>query len=78
MITYSKQSLKVHNIFGYPNGDSGEYYSHTVARRLKEFIEKGEYVRIADIFIYGESNKSLVCSIVYQAKKGKNDIHKSG
>jgi len=70
MITYRKKSLKVHNI--YPSEDTyRKKYSHSVAEQLKDFIEKGEYTRIVEIFMYGQTNRSLVCSIIYeQAKKG--------
>lgn len=72
MKTYRKKSLKVHNIF-VPERICG-LYSHSIARQLKEFIEKGEYARIVDIFIFGESNQSLCCSIIYeQAMKPKGD-----
>jgi len=64
MITYRKKALKVHNIAA--RYADNEYYTETVARRLKEFVESGEYRRIVDIFIYGRSDESLVCSIIYE------------
>ena len=70
MQTYKKKSLKVHNIFATDRGCSGlDTYSHRIADNLKHFIEKGDYSRIADIKIYGETNASLVCSIIYEEAK---------
>ena len=70
MLTYRKKSLKVHNIYP-PRDTYGQKYSHCVAEQLKDFVEKGEYARIVEIFIYGRPNRALVCSIIYeQAEKG--------
>lgn len=70
MITYRNKSLKVHNIFACRCPSDGKY-SHIMADSIKKFIEDGEYSRIAEIKIYGESNESLVCSIIYESKKEK-------
>lgn len=71
MITYRKKSLKVRNISArYLDG----YYTEGVAKELKEFIEIGDYSRIVEILIFGESNESLICSIIYeQSLEEKNE-----
>ena len=72
MQTYKKKSLKVHNIYATSAGVSySDTYSHRIADNLKDFIEKGNYSRIAEIKIYGETNPSLVCSIIYEESKGR-------
>lgn len=69
MITYRKNSLKVHNIYASDNWCGSVYYTHRIAEGIKHFIEKGEYKRIAHIKIYGESNSSLICTIIYEEGK---------
>ncbi len=71
MITYKKKALKVENI--YASYARGMNCTHYIAKHLKEFIEEGNYSRIADIRIYGGIGDSLVCSIIYeQASKAKD------
>ena len=71
MITYRKKSLKVHTIHASTGCHLVSYddYVRRLSRCLEEFIEKGEYSRIADIFFYGESanGETLTCSIIYEA-----------
>ncbi len=69
MITYRKKALKVCNIYA-KNANSiyKDTWTEHVSFNLRAFIEEAEYIRIVEIFFYGEG-ESLVCSIIYEAKK---------
>ena len=70
MVTYKKKSLKVEIIRPLTHRDSvGTLHIDTpTAERLKEFIEKGHYSRIADIFFYGDKF-NVVCMVIYEAEQ---------
>lgn len=70
MITYRKKSLRVHNISSKGCNSRYETYSEYISKKLKDFIENGEYSRIVDIKIYGKAYPDcLMCSIIYEVKK---------
>ena len=71
MITYRKKSLKVETIHASTGGylRSTEKYTRRVSQGVKDFIEKGEYSRIAEMIFFGE-DESLTCLIIYEEKKG--------
>ena len=50
------------------------YYSHYIADELKKFIEDSTYENIIKVFIYGETNKSLVCTILYEIKNEDKSV----
>ena len=67
MITYKKKSLKCHLVKCHQN-EKG-YYVHALAQGIKEFIEKGDYSRIADIMVMGEGVNRVACIIYQEAAK---------
>ena len=80
MITYRKKSLKVHIIHG-SEAIGQEKFTHYIARKIKEFIETGNYSRIADVKIYGaqaNSTQQLVCTIIYEESANNSEQKQGG
>lgn len=70
MITYRMKSLKVKIIDS--DWEPGIYSSETIGRlaeKVKNFIESGEYNRIADIQYVGCSDSYMRCIIIYEETK---------